>query len=158
MKYNHIILVGRLTRDPEYRSTPQGTTIARISVAVDRNTKNKETGNFETDFFDCTAWQSQAEFAINYLKKGRLVLIDGRMESRKWTSQTGEKHTSWDVQVSAIRPMDSNRDSAEGGFRPAAPAAQSNIVPPVSSTPATGDPFNSGSEMPSDYDPFADES
>ncbi len=157
MNYNRIVLVGRLTRDPEYRSTPQGSTIARISVAVGRSFKNKD-GEYDTDFFDCTAWQSQAEYAINYLKKGRLVLVEGRMESRKWTSQAGEKHTSWDVHVDNIRPMESNRDGSEGGFRPAAPAAQSNIVPPVSSAPATGDPFNSGSEMPSDYDPFADES
>ncbi len=158
MKYNRIVLIGRLTRDPEYRSTPQGTPIAKISLAVGRNFKNKETNEYDADFFDCTAWQHQAEYAINYLKKGRLVLVEGSIHSRKWTSQSGENHTSWDVRIDTIRSLESGRDGNEGGgYRPAAPAAQPNVVPPVSSAP-TGDPFSAGSELPSDYDPFADES
>ena len=83
---NRVVLVGRLTRDPEMKYTPQGVAVAQMGIAVQRFTKN-ETGDYDVDFFNVTAWKRTAEYVTQYLKKGRLVSIDGRLQTRSWTDQ-----------------------------------------------------------------------
>src|ERR1051325_6847584 len=114
MSLNRIVLIRRLTRDPEVKYTPQGIAVATLGIAVDRFTKNEQ-GEYETDFFNIVAWRRSAEFASNYLKKGRLVSVDGRLQSRSWVDQTsGQKRTVYEVVAENIQGLD-RRGDAEGG-------------------------------------------
>ncbi len=83
---NRIVLVGRLTRDPESQYTTNGIAIAKFSVAVDRFSKNPETGEKETDFIDIVAFRRTAEFVTQYITKGRLVAVEGRLQIRSWVA------------------------------------------------------------------------
>ena len=99
---NKIILQGRLTKDPETKSTRNGSTLATFSIAVDRDF---QPGGSEkrTDFFDCTVWNtSKAGFVERNFRKGQLVCLIGRMESRKWLDKSGSARLAWDVQVEDV--------------------------------------------------------
>ncbi len=110
MSLNRIVLIGRLTRDPEMKYTPQGIAVATMGIAVDRFSKNDQ-GEYETDFFNIVAWRRSAEFASNYLKKGRLVSVDGRLQARSWVEQTtGQKRTVYEVVAESIQGLDKRSD------------------------------------------------
>lgn len=87
---NKIILVGRLTRDPELRSMGNGSNVANFSIAVNRNFKNKE-GNYDADFFNCVAYRGTADFISKFFKKGNLICIEGRVQNRSYDAQDGSK-------------------------------------------------------------------
>ena len=87
---NKIILVGRLTRDPELRSMNNGSAVANFAVAVNRNFKNRE-GNYDADFFNCVAYRNSAEFISKYFKKGNMILVEGRLQNRNYDAQDGTK-------------------------------------------------------------------
>jgi single-strand DNA-binding protein len=87
---NRIILIGRLTKDPELRYTPNGVAVCNFALAVDRNRKNAQ-GEKETDFINIQVWQKQAENAANYLSKGKLACVDGRLQIRSYDGQDGQK-------------------------------------------------------------------
>lgn len=93
---NKIIIHGRLTRDPELRTTQSGTPVASFTVAVDRDYTDRS-GSRETDFIDCVAWRSGAEFLSKYFQKGQMILVEGRLTSRKWEDRDGNKRTSWEI-------------------------------------------------------------
>ena len=97
---NHIVIMGRLTRDPELRHTQAGTAVASFTVAVDRDFKNKETGERVTDFIDCVAWRSTGEFVSKYFAKGRMAVVEGRLQLRDWTDKEGNKRRSAEILVS----------------------------------------------------------
>ena len=84
---NHIVLMGRLTRDPELRRTGSGLAVASFSLAVDRDFGNRETGERETDFIDIVAWRNTAEFVSKYFTKGRMAVVSGRLQIRNWTEK-----------------------------------------------------------------------
>ena len=86
---NHIVLMGRLTKDPELRSTGTGTPVASFRLAVDRDFGNRETGEKQTDFIDVVAWRHTAEFVSRYFSKGRMAVVSGRLQSRDWTDREG---------------------------------------------------------------------
>ena len=88
---NHIVIMGRLTRDPELRRTASGLAVTSFSVAVDRDFGKSENGEKKTDFFDCVAWRNTAEFAAKYLTKGIMVVVTGRLEFRDWNDKEGNK-------------------------------------------------------------------
>ncbi|MBR6848691.1 MAG: single-stranded DNA-binding protein [Lachnospiraceae bacterium] len=88
--YNRVILMGRLTRDPELRTTQSGTTLCRIGIAVDRNFA-KQGQERQTDFFDITCWGQQAEFVSKYFNKGRMIHVEGRLQNDNYTDQNGNK-------------------------------------------------------------------
>ena len=88
--------MGRLTRDPELRSTASGIAEASFSLAIDRDYKDQN-GEKQTDFVPVVAWRAKAEFAQKYLKKGRLVCVTGRWEQQNWMDNDGNKRTSWQV-------------------------------------------------------------
>lgn len=113
---NKIVLMGRLTRDPELRLTTSGTAVASFSLAVDRDFKNKETGEKETDFIDIVAWRNTAEFVGKYFSKGRMAVVEGRLQIRPWTDKDGNKRRSAEVVADNVYFGDSKRDSAPGGF------------------------------------------
>ena len=112
---NHIVLMGRLTRDPELRRTGTGIAVASFSIAVDRDFGSKETGEKETDFIDIVAWRNTAEFVSKYFTKGRMAVVSGRLQSRNWKDKDGNKRRSAEVVADNVYFGDSKRDSESGG-------------------------------------------
>ena len=93
---NHIVLMGRLTRDPELRHTGNGTAVASFSLAVDRDYKG-QSGEKETDFVDIVAWRSTADFVSKFFTKVRMTVVEGRLQLRDWTDKDGGKRRSAEV-------------------------------------------------------------
>lgn len=123
MSLNRCILQGRLTRDPEARSTQSGTAVASFTLAVERDHKDKSTGERATDFIDVVAWRQTAEFVSRYFKKGSMAVVEGRLQVRDWTDKDGGKRRNVEVIAENVYFGDSKR---EGG--PAA-APQGNTYP-----------------------------
>lgn len=119
MGLNRIILMGRLTRNPELRHTQQGTAVASFTLAVDRPGQNKA-----TDFIDIVAWRNTADFVASYFTKGRMAVVEGRLQIREWTDRDGGKRRSAEVVADDVYFADSRRDDGPGNTesRPAAPA------------------------------------
>ena len=112
---NKIFLMGRLTRDPELRRTQTGTPVASFSLAVDRDFKDKSTGERSTDFIDVVAWRQTAEFVSRYFTKGRMAVVEGRLQIRDWTDKDGNKRRSAEVMAENVYFGDSKRDGQSGG-------------------------------------------
>ena len=135
MSINRVVLIGRLTRDPELRTTSTGKNVVEFSIAVNKRIKPQE--GADADFFRIKAWGQTADYVSNYISKGRLVGVDGRLETRKWTDQNGANRETIEIVADNVNALDRPREeggapAASGGGRAAAP--------------------------PSDeYDPFADE-
>ena len=108
---NKIILMGRLTRDPELRRTQSGTAVTSFSLAVDRDFKSQG-GEKETDFIDVVAWRSTAEFVSKYFTKGRMAVVEGRLQIRDWTDRDGGKRRCAEVIADNVYFGDSRRDGA----------------------------------------------
>lgn len=114
---NRIIIMGRMTKDPELRRTNSGTAVASFTLAVDRDMKNQD-GSRSTDFIDCVAWKGAAEFVSKYFGKGRMAVVDGRLQMRDWTDRDGNKRRSAEVVVSSMYFGDSKKEnSSEQDFR-----------------------------------------
>lgn len=94
---NQIIIMGRLTRDPELRRTGSGLAVANFSVAVDRDWPNKDTGERETDFINCVAWRQTGEFVSKYFAKGSMIVVSGRLQIRNWTDDNGNKRQTAEI-------------------------------------------------------------
>ncbi len=110
---NKVILMGRLTADPETRYTPNNVAIARFTLAVNRNRKPQE-GQPSADFINIVAWQKTADFVTKYFKKGQQVLVEGRMQNNNYTDKEGVKHFNVEVHVDQAYFADSKRDSSGG--------------------------------------------
>ena len=141
---NKIFVMGRLTRDVELRRTQGGTPVASFSLAVDRDFKDKQTGERETDFIDCVVWKQTAEFVAQHFSKGRMAVVEGRLQNRKWTDKDGNKRVSAEIVVDSIYFGDSKNEGQKqntapsyGGYR-ATPAEQRQME-------------NSFAEMNNDY-------
>ena len=115
---NRIVIMGRLTRDPELRRTQNGTAVTSFSVAVDRDFKSRESGEKATDFIDVVAWRQTAEFVCQYFTKGRMAVVEGRLQIRDWKDKDGNNRRSAEVVADNIYFGDSKRDSAGdmGGY------------------------------------------
>ncbi len=140
MSLNRVILIGRLTRDPEGRTTNTGKTVVNFSIAVDKRIKPQD-GSPTADFFNVSAWGNTADFVVNYLQKGRLIAVDGRLSTRKFTTQDGQNREVYEIVADNVQGLDRPRD--DGG------APRSGGSSGSSSGPGPGD-FD-------DDDPFADE-
>ncbi len=112
---NKIFIMGRLTRDPELRRTQSGTAVTSFSLAVDRDYKS-QSGEKETDFIDVVAWRSTAEFVSKYFTKGRMAVVEGRLQIRDWKDKDGNNRRSAEVVADNVYFGDSKRDSAAGGY------------------------------------------
>lgn len=108
---NEVILMGRLTRDPELRRTGNGTAVASFSLAVDRDFKGQD-GERETDFIDIVAWRGTAEFVSKYFTKGRMAVVKGRLQVRDWTDKDGAKRRSTEVLAESVYFSDSKRSES----------------------------------------------
>ena len=113
---NKIFIMGRLTRDPELRRTQTGTPVASFSLAVDRDFKDKSTGERSTDFIDVVAWRQTAEFVSRYFTKGRMAVVEGRLQIRDWTDKDGNKRRAAEVIAENVYFGDSKRDSDGGSY------------------------------------------
>lgn len=107
---NKIVLMGRMTRDPELRRTGSGTAVTAFPLAVDRDFKS-QSGEKETDFIDCVAWKGSAEHICKHFSKGRKVVVEGRLQMRDWTDKEGNKRRSAEVIVENIYFADSKPEA-----------------------------------------------
>ena len=108
---NKVILMGRLTRDPELRRTGSGTAVTGFSLAVDRDFKGQN-GEKETEFIDVVAWRNTAEFVSKYFTKGRMAVVEGRLQVRDWTDKDGNKRRSTEVIAESVYFGDSKKAEA----------------------------------------------
>lgn len=108
---NHIVIMGRLTRDPELRRTQTGTAVSSFTLAVDRDFKDKRA----TDFIDVVAWRSTGEFVSRYFTKGRMAVVDGRLQIRDWTDKDGNRRRSAEVVADSVYFGDSKREGGSSG-------------------------------------------
>ncbi|CCQ96452.1 Single-stranded DNA-binding protein [[Clostridium] ultunense Esp] len=106
---NRVVLIGRLTKDPELRYTPSGVPVTTFTLAVDRNYTNSQ-GEREADFIPIVTWRQLAELCANYLKKGRLTALEGRIQTRHYDNQDGRRVYVTEVVADNVRFIDSNRD------------------------------------------------
>ena len=112
---NHIVLMGRLTRDPELRRTANGVAVASFTLAVDRDFAAAGAEK-ETDFIDIVAWRNTADFVSTYFTKGRMAVVCGRLQIRNWNDKEGNKRRSAEVIAENVYFGDSKRDSADGSY------------------------------------------
>lgn len=144
---NKVFLTGNLTRDPEIKYTPSGKAVSKLGIAVQRRSKNAETGQSDVDFFNLTAWEKTAEFCGRYLRKGSRVLIEGRLQTYSYAAQDGSKRSGVDIQVENIEFAGAKRDGGDPGER----------YTPKPSTPPANDNFDedfSGDEISDERLPF----
>ena len=99
---NKVIIMGRLTRDPDFRQTQSGVAICKFSVAVERQFKDSKTGERLTDFLDCTAFRGTAEFISRYFSKGNMILVEGNIQNNNYTDNNGVKHYSNNIMVENV--------------------------------------------------------
>lgn len=113
---NKILLTGRLTHDPELKTSANGVELCNFSLAVNRRFKNKETGKYEADFLPCVAWRQTAAFLVRYCHKGDMIAIEGSLQTRKYDEKdTGKKRTAFDVMVDNIEFCGGKREQGAAG-------------------------------------------
>ena len=130
---NHIVIMGRLTKDPELRTTQSGVSVTSFTLAVDRDFKNKDSGEKSTDFIDVVAWRQTAEFVCKYFSKGRMAVAEGRLQIRDWKDRDGNNRRSAEVVADNVYFGDSKRDSGGDSYG----------SPPPYGTPAAA-PYGGG--------------
>lgn len=120
---NKVFIMGRMVRDPELRHTQSGTAVASFTLAVDRDFKDKQTGEKATDFIDVVAWRGTAEFVSRFFTKGRMSVVVGSLQIRAWEDKEGNKRRTAEVIAESVYFGDSKRDADGGGYAPpSAPA------------------------------------
>ena len=133
---NHIVIMGRLTRDPELRRTGSGVAVTSFSLAVDRDFGKTESGEKETDFIDCVAWRQTGEFVSKYFAKGRMAVVSGRLQIRNWTDKEGNKRRTAEIVADNVYFGDSKREGDAPAASYAAPAF-GGYTAPAASAPAS---------------------
>ena len=113
---NHIVIMGRLTRDPELRYTANNIPVAAFTVAVDRDYSNKDGGQKETDFINCVAWRSTAEFVQKYFAKGSMIVVSGRLQIRDYSDKSGNKRTAAEINADNVYFGESKRRDDGGNY------------------------------------------
>ena len=142
MYYNRIILVGRLTRDPELRATPDGTSVVRFAIAVNRPVRPG--AEEQVDYFDIVAFRQLADTVANYVTKGRLVLVEGKLQTRSYTDREGNRRKAYEVVADNVRFLERIRegepeadaDMPASAAAPAPPPAPRAVQRPAAAPPA----------------------
>lgn len=116
---NHIVIMGRMVRDPKLRTTQSGISVASFTLAVERDLKGQN-GERAVDFIDVVAWRQTAEFVCKYLGKGRMAVADGRLQIREWKDKNGDSRRSAEVQASSVYFGDSRRGENGNALEPPA--------------------------------------
>ena len=153
---NKIFIMGRLARDPELRRTQTGTPVARFTLAVDRDFKDKNTGERVTDWIDVVAWRQTAEFVSRFFTKGRMAVVEGRLQIRDWTDKEGGKRRSAEVVADQVYFADSKRDSDGGGYGNSSGGGYSYGGGGYSSGGSSAHSEPTGFDAPSGMDQFSD--
>lgn len=122
---NSVVLIGRLTRDPEARYLTSGVAVTNFSLAVDRSFKNRD-GEKETDFFDCVAWRKLAETVAQHIRKGRLVAVQGRLQQDRWKNNEGQNRSKVQVVADEVRFLDWPKDGQQQGSGKPSPSKSSS--------------------------------
>lgn len=112
---NHITIMGHLTHDPELRYTQSGIAVVSFTVACDRDF-SQQGGSRETDFIDCVAWRQGGEFVSKYFVKGQMIVVDGRLQSRKWQDRDGNNRTSWEIVADHTYFGEPKRESSQQSY------------------------------------------
>jgi single-strand DNA-binding protein len=146
---NRVVLVGRLTKDPDLRYTPNGVAVANFTVAVNRPFSNQQ-GNREADFINCVVWRKPAENLANYMKKGSLIGVDGRIQTRSFDNQEGNRVFITEVVADSVQFLESRGSSQDRGSQP---DYQSNQNPPQDNN--NYNKPNDNYNKPNNDDPFA---
>lgn len=124
---NTVTLMGRLTAEPDYRTTQSGVSFARFTLAVERD--YQQNGERQTDFLDIIAWRSTADFVSKYFRKGRLVAVNGSLQTDTYTDKDGNKRKSWNVQAQHVYFAESKRDGSQQQSNSGNKEANSNFMP-----------------------------
>ena len=138
---NRVILIGRLTRDPELRTTNTGKSVVSFSIAVNKLRKPQDPNQPDADFFRVTAWERTADYVSNYLSKGRLVAVEGRLETRKFVDNSGANREVTEIIADNVQGLDRPRDDSAGDSH----GSSSSARPAATVAPSADE-----------YDPFAD--
>ncbi len=112
---NHIVIMGRLTRDPELRHTQSGVAVASFRLAVDRDYQGRDGGERQADFIDVVAWRQTGEFVSRYFTKGRMAVVSGRLQTREWTDKENNRRTAYEIVADNVYFGDSKRDGDSSG-------------------------------------------
>lgn len=144
---NHIVLMGRLTRDPELRRTGSGLAVASFTIAVDRDFSGKDGGEKEADFIDIVAWRNTAEFVSKYFTKGRMAVVSGRLQIRGWTDKEGHKRRSAEVVADNVYFGDSKAQETQSGY-PSPPGGYGSYTPAAPESGAPAAPYGGYSAPP----------
>jgi single-strand DNA-binding protein len=138
---NSVVLVGRLTANPEMRYTPNGVPVTTFRLAVDRGAR-RDSPEDRADFIDIVAWRQTAEFCGNYLDKGALVAVEGRLQSRSWETQDGQRRSAVEVSAFRVHSLESRaeRERRQAASGEAPPAATGRPPAPRPAPPAGAGP------------------
>lgn len=149
---NRIVIMGRLVRDPELRTTQSGISVTSFTLAVDRDFKSRDSGEKNTDFIDVVAWRQTAEFVCKYFTKGSMAVAEGRLQIRDWKDRDGNNRRSAEVIADNVYFGQNKRDSADsyGG-----PPPYGNPAPPASS--GYGGGYGAPSAEPSGFSEIDDQ-
>lgn len=142
---NHISIMGRMVNSPELKQTQSGVSVANFTLAVDRDFSGRDGGEKETDFIDVVCWRNTAEFVSKYFSKGRMAIVAGRLQMRKWTDKEGNKRVSAEVVADNVYFGDSKREESSGGN-------YGSYTPPAYHAPAQNDYSANGFDMNEDSD------
>jgi single-strand DNA-binding protein len=143
---NTVVITGNLTRDPELRSTPGGTAVCKLRVAVNSSRKDGQTGEWidKPNYFDVTVWGAQGENCANYLSKGRPVAVSGRLDWREWEAQDGSKRQAVEIIANSVQFLGSRDGGGNGnGFK-----AQSDVPADTSDFEEAGVGSDKGDDIP----------
>ena len=124
---NKVIIMGRLTRDPDFKQTQSGVAICKFSVAVERQFKDSKTGERLTDFLDCTAFRGTAEFISRYFSKGNMILVEGNIQNNNYTDNNGVKHYSNNIMVENVSFCGGKNEGGTAQTEPAQPGLPENV-------------------------------
>lgn len=143
---NRVILMGRLVADPELRQTPNGISVATFRIAVDRNYQAKGSGERQADFISCVAWRQTGEFISRYFQKGRMIALEGSLQTRNYEDKSGNKRTAYEVIVDQAFFADSRPAGQE--------ASRSNYTPFPTEPPQFEEPQRGKSLSVGDFGGF----
>ena len=160
---NNVVLIGRMVADPELKYTPSGVAVCSFRIAVERKFKSQN-GEREADFIDIVAWRQSAEFIANYVNKGRLVAVQGSMQTRSWVAQDGSRRKTVEVVADTVQALDRPKEATANNapvnnLTPPDPFSNTNGIPDWSDSDSNYSPYDADNEKMSalDYDPFSDE-
>ena len=153
---NHIVIMGRLTRDPELRRTGSGIAVASFTVAVDRDFGGRDGGEKETDFIDCVAWRQTGEFVSKYFTKGSMIVVSGRLQIRSWTDKDGNKRRTAEVVADNVYFGESKRSNeSNSSYGGNAYGGNSSYSAPAA--PAYGGGYSAPAAPASDFAMLSDD-